>query len=141
MPASKINPPTVQAYRETEYLVDANPSFVLRVDGFSAPLARLQERHEVVHSAYITACNPFSRPLSLEENALRQRQLAGDLQALGLVYYEGRGVHPSGTWPPEPSFLVMGLDEDQARALGHRHGQNAVLCCEASAIPRLILLR
>lgn len=141
MAASAISPHILQAYRETEYRVDANPPFVLLIDCFSAPLASLQLRHGVACSTYITACNPVSKVVDARLNAGRQQQLAADLQARGFVCFPGEGAHPSGGWPAEPSFLVLGLDEEQARELGNRYEQNAVLCCGPQAIPRLVLLR
>lgn len=141
MSASSISSRTLQAYRETEYWVQAAPPFVLLIDCFSAPLARLHAQRDVACSAYITACNPFSKTVGVALNARRQQQLAADLQARGFVYFSGKGVHPSGSWPAEPSFLVMGLDQEQARALGDQYEQNAVLCCDWQAIPRLVLLR
>ena len=55
------------------------------------------------------ACNPFSRSLIDEENCARQATMLADLQRLGLRCTEGHGQHPSNDWPPEPSFLVLGL--------------------------------
>lgn len=75
----------------------------------------------------ITACDP-GRSLSAQENAARQEQLARDLNDLDDLHLE--------VWPAigrdraskhsEPSFAVGGLDADQARTLGLRHGQEAI---------------
>ncbi|TAL78491.1 MAG: DUF3293 domain-containing protein [Burkholderiaceae bacterium] len=46
-----------------------------------------------------------------------------------------------GSWPGESSFLVLGLDAERAAALGNQYRQNAVLCCDERAVPRLVLLR
>ena len=46
-----------------------------------------------------------------------------------------------GRWPGEPSLLVPGLTEPEARALATRHGQNAFLHARSDAVPRLVLVR
>jgi len=138
---SGIAAQVLQAYRETEYRVLADPSFVLLIDCFSAPLASLHARHGVACSSFLTACNPYSQLADMALNVRRQQQLSADLQARGCVYYSGEGAHPSGSWPAEPSFLVLGLDRRKACALGQKYEQNAVLCCDAQAIPHLVLLR
>ena len=56
-------------------------------------------------------------------------------------YHEGMGEHPSGQWPGEPSFLILGLPLDAAKQLGARHEQNAIVWCGTDAVPQLILLR
>jgi hypothetical protein len=54
---------------------------------------------------------------------------------------KGAGSDPSGGWPPEESFLVLGLGLEAARTLGREFHQNALLWTDHDAIPRLILLR
>lgn len=129
------------AYRATEYRVQAQPPFTLCVDCVSVPLASLHGRHGVTCSAYITACNPLGELADASLNAQRQKQLAAELRARPLVFFPGIGIQPGGSWPGEPSFLVLGLSEEQARMLGDQYQQNAVLCCDEQAIPRLVLLR
>ncbi|TAL78493.1 MAG: DUF3293 domain-containing protein [Burkholderiaceae bacterium] len=136
-----IDPALLKAYRASEYRVQAQPPFILRVGHASVPLASLHAQYGVVCSAYITACNPFGRQVDAALNVLHQRQLAAELNARGAVFFPGVGIDPSGSWLGEPSFLVLGLDEDQARTLGNQHEQNAVLCCDEKAVPRLVFLR
>ncbi len=138
---SCIDASTLKAYRETEYGVEDDAPFYLSIGRFSEPLARLQARHGVDCSAYLTACNPFGRLAGAGFNARRQRQLADDLRGMNRLFLSGAGRHPNGTWPPEPSFLVLGLTRGEARALGDKYEQNAVVCCGPRAVPRLVLLR
>lgn len=131
----------VRAYEETDYLVAARTPFVLRVRRASSPLEALHSAHGVRSSCFITACNPFSGPLTDERNAARQAALRAELQGAGLIHFEGAGQHPSNGWPPEPSFLVLGLDRVAARELGRRWEQNAIVWAGPEAIPELIVLR
>jgi hypothetical protein len=136
-----IPPDTLEAYRETEYHVFAEPTFTLRVDEASDELARLCAAHGARGSAFVTAHNPFSEEPEGASNEERQAALERELQERGLAYVPGIGQHPSGTPPGEPSFLVLGLTLEEARSLGEAYEQNAILFADETAIPRLVLLR
>ena len=136
-----IDPATIKAYRETEYRVHGEPVFILRADVASAALQEAHYRHSATCSAFLTACNPYSRLCSPKDNASRQASLLSDIQALNLVVLPGIGQHTGNTWPGEESFLVFGLDLKTARSLGARFEQNALIWSDADAVPQLILLR
>jgi len=141
MTTSRIDASTQRAYRETDYRVATEPPFVLRIGTFSPELAALHGDYAVTASAFITACNPRSKPLDVAENARRQKELAGTLAETGWRWIDGVGCHPSNGWPGEPSYLVPGLPRESACALGRQFEQNAIVWCGADAVPELILLR
>lgn len=138
---SIIDADTLQAYRATEYRVLGEQPFTLRVGQFNADLLAAHKRHQVDGSAFLTACNPFSRRLDDAANAIRQAALAAELTQRGLAFAPGIGRHPSNDWPGEDSFLVFGPDLEAARALGARFEQNGFIWSSADAVPQLILLR
>jgi hypothetical protein len=138
---SAIDTATVQAYLESDYLVNAPEPFVLRIGVASEPLAQLCRRHRADCCAFVTACNPRSRLVGDEENAARQAELADELTRRGLAFFGGVGRHPAGDWPDEASFLVPGLPLAGAKELGERYDQNAVVWCGPDAVPQLVLLR
>jgi len=131
----------VTAYEETQYCVEGTPACVLRIGEVSPGLAALHARWSVTASTFVTACNPTSQSLDDAANAQRHADLREELQRLGLPFLEGAGRHPDNGWPAEPSFLVLGLEFDEARELGNRWQQNAVVWAGADAVPRLLLLR
>ena len=131
----------VQAYRETEYRVFGTEPFVITVGVACSDLLALCHGHKVTCAAFITACNPLSRELPAHENQHRQDELAKELSQRSLNYLDGVGQHPSGSWPDEPSFLVLGLELEAAKSLGQSLEQNAIVWCGANAVPELILLR
>ncbi len=131
----------IQAYRETEYRVMAEPPFVLTVGIASPELTGLYQALKVACAAFITAFNPFSQELTADENHRRQAKLAKKLTRLGLEFVEGVGQHPGGNWPGEPSFLVFGLALEAAKSLGKVYEQNAIIWCGADSVPDLILLK
>ncbi len=138
---SAIPPATVTAYLETDYRIFNEPPFALRIGINSAQLEKLYQQHKTSCGVFITACNPFSRKLDNATNAAKQAELTKELAQRGLSFIEGEGRHPSGGWPAEPSYFVLDLSLEEAKALGRRYGQNAVVWCGADAVPELVLLR
>lgn len=139
--ASVIDPRTVQAYLETDYIVLADPAFVLAVGQGSEALRDLHRQHQVACSAFVTACNPYSAMLDDTVNAERQATLAKELARRSLEAIPAVGQHPGNGWPGEASFLVPGLSLEAAKALGVRFQQNGIVWVGVDAVPQLILLR
>ncbi len=136
-----IKPALLQAYLETNYNVYGRVSLNLRIGVFNQVLAALHKANQVDSSAFLTAVNPFSKNLTDSDNAQRQALLVLELKHQNLIFREGMGMHPSGKWPGEPSFLVFGLDQAGAKILGEKFEQNAIIWNGSDAVPRLILLR
>ena len=55
----------------------------------------------------------------------------------GFEFFHGWGVGTRGDWPPEPSLLVLGIDEEQARKVGAEFGQNAIVVGRTGAVAEL----
>jgi hypothetical protein len=140
-PDSKIDPATVQAYRETEYRVLGTVPAVLRVGVRCADLEVLHRAHLTTCSAFVTACNPLGQIVSDRSNARQQQALVEEISRRGLVAIPGIGVHPTGEWRGEPSYLVPGLSREAAEELGRQFEQNALIWSGADAVPELLLLR
>jgi hypothetical protein len=87
----------------------------------------------------LTAYNPRSMLLPRKVNEARH-QVMRDLLILGCYRVEacvGYEEEPEGTWR-EPSWLVHGMDRDEALAFGRVFRQNTVLVCR-NARPELIV--
>ena len=140
-PATFIDPALLQAFCETEYRVQGAAPFVMRVGQQCSELVASPTRYGTDCSAFITACNPYSQPLDANDNAERQARLAGELRVRNLPFEPGVGQHLSNKWPGEESFLVFGLGLEEAKALGAKVQQNALIWVGADGVPQLILLR
>ena len=101
----------------------------------------LYKRHGTNCAAFITACNPYSRDVGERANAERQAKLQLELTRRNLPFLEGIGKHPSGSWPEEPSYLVLSVSLEAAKTIGKQYEQNALVWYGANTIPELILLR
>jgi hypothetical protein len=138
---SALDSALIEAYSATEYKVNLDPPFALSVGIASPGLKDLYSARRADSAAFITAYNPFSHQLSEQENALRQESLKAELIKRGLHFIPGVGEHPSGDWPGEPSFLVLGIALEAAKSLGRQFEQNAIVWCDSDAVPNLVLLR
>ena len=138
---SIIDQRSIQAYLETDYHVLCEVPLTLNIGVANAGLAALHTTHSVEFSAYVTACNPYSQALDDSANDARQAVLVRELQQHGLTYIKGIGQHPTNGWTGEQSFLVLGLSREDARMLGARHEQNAIVWCGPDVMPELVLLR
>lgn len=139
---SELSKTMINAYRTAHYRVaTATPPFVLLIKKQSLELAALMKLHDVTNAAFLTAYNPFSRLTDRNLNIRAHKALMGELIRMGLVYFEGAGEDPSGKWKSEPSFLVLGIPMEDARKLGDKYKQNAVVWADGDAVPQIILLR
>jgi hypothetical protein len=145
LPESEVPDDLIEAYRYAYYRAGSGGNAItLLVDQYSEPLAKLLAETGYRCAAFITACNPFGTEESLEANMkacadLRERLDRYVARARQII--EGEGIDPSGVWPPEKSFLVLGLDLETSEALGREFGQNAIVWSGPDAIPKLVLLR
>jgi hypothetical protein len=136
-----MTPGLLAAYHATHYQVKhPRGAFTLRTDNPSTELATLLMETGSRCAAFITACNPYSWPVGDAENALAQQQLAGELQQHGYAAIPAIGLDPAGEWQGEESFLVPGLDLEEAKALGRQYAQNAILWMDMDAVPQLVML-
>jgi hypothetical protein len=77
--------------------------------------------------ALITASNPYSQILAELENQQRHQKLKEHLQELQYPWLEALGRDQTGTWTPEPSFWILGIERSQAIAIGRQFEQNAIV--------------
>ncbi|MEX0669859.1 MAG: DUF3293 domain-containing protein [Pirellulales bacterium] len=128
------------AYRATTYSVvlPNGTGLALRVGEHSLALDRFLTTTGHDHWAFITACNPRSLRLGEAENATRLARFTDLVRARGLHALPGEGRGDGGNWPPEPSLLVLGIEEHMAIALGRMFDQHAIVVGARGGPPRLV---
>jgi len=129
------SPELLEAYRRTDYIVYARPSFVLKIGRKSPGIEYLLAAKGATSAAFVTACNPGSVKASALQNNKAMRALKAALRGKDYLDGKGRGQRWS-----EPSYLVLGIDRDDAEALGRAFRQNAIVFCEKGRAPELLLL-
>ena len=132
-----------QAYRSTTYWVETPDAWIpLRIGRTSPALDQLLAERRVSSWAFVTSDNPRSQLLRPAENESRRRQLEAELDPDSILRGIGVGAPPAdpgdAPWPPEISFLVLGLGREEALDLGRRHGQLAIVYGTLGAPPELL---
>ena len=131
----------LESYRNTDYKVQGQDPFILRIGQLSEPLLQLFKQHRCNCAGFITASNPYSQKLDSSVNAQRHLDFKADLISRSLIFIEGVGIGKDPDWPGEASCLVFGLALEASRVLGNKFNQNAIVWCNAEARPQLVLLR
>ena len=108
------------------------------VGSINRPLQALLQRHDTRQWAFLTAWNPGSIELSQIENDLRQRDLIAVVESAGYSWLPAEGVGQDPGWPPEQSLFVLGISRAEARRLGARFDQLAVVVGRRGAPSRLV---
>lgn len=124
----KPRPELLASYSATDYIVHFEDHDCTILIGDNCPeLDELMIQHEVGTWTFITAFNPLSEKLLAKENEKRNEKLGNELALLELVTYPATSRSHKGDWPEEKSFLVLGLNLEEATELGLKHGQHAIV--------------
>lgn len=101
------------------YIIDTNSPADIWAGPNAGPLPLAIPIH------VITACNPFEKKLSAEENLQRNHLLLQRLQPLKIAIKTVVGSSPNGDWQ-EPSFAIAGLSRARACELANVFGQRGI---------------
>lgn len=128
-----------RAYTNARYRILLPDGVCERRIGVAAPHAdlRLRDAGCVRHWQLLTACNPQSRRLRDDENAIRQRTLCAQLDARGWRHLDTLADDGDGGWP-EAGFCVFDADPAAVLALARESDQAAIVMAALGEAPRLI---
>jgi hypothetical protein len=131
-----------KVYEAAEYRVQDYPhDFVIKVGQPCKSIDALCWDYSVASAIFITAYNPRSQRKEDRENQLAQVRLRQRLDELNAAtVLKGLSVDPEGVWPPEPSFLALGLSTEEGRRLAADFGQNALLFIEVGQAVKLLMI-
>lgn len=115
----------IKAYNQTHYIT--NPGLTIKIGCNNPELDSLLEERNCSSAFFLTAWNPFSKIIDEDLNKKSNNVLYESLKELvdpsNIIH--GIGLDPSGIWEGEESFLVLGLKQEESKALAVKHGQNA----------------
>lgn len=114
----------VQAYTQAQYRIH-EPNILFGVGLISKELSQHLVKIKCTCFAFITAYNPYSKVLSVEENKERNGLLLVDLNEYMTIPWAWGDR--SGEREPEDSFLVCNIFKDQIIQLAQKYEQNAIL--------------
>lgn len=134
-----------EAFRATRYeAFGLGCELILRVDQPHPELDALLLNTSRTNWAFLTAWNPRSIPTEAQKNFRANQKLENQLGELRdeedrpLLVLPGRGVGPDPNWPPEESFLVLGISNAQAATLCEQFNQWARLAGTRGASASLV---
>jgi hypothetical protein len=134
-----IDPDLLRAYLETTYWVSSRPQPIgLRIGQRSADLARMLAARRVSRWAFVTAWNPRSQLRSHWNNIGREHALLREVCRRGLQWLPGLAAGDGSDWPAEPALLLLGMSRAEARKLGRRFRQNAVVVGKRGGVAQLV---
>lgn len=125
-----------RAYHATTYA--AAIPLRMRIGEPNPLLDAFLRQFDALELAYLSAYNPRSQRRCDEENRAAQQRLLDRLD--GYETFVGYGESDDGSWPPEPSVLVVGLPREQAMALGREFEQHAIVVAKRGGAPELVWL-
>jgi hypothetical protein len=125
-------------YQNTKFIVYADGEVIIRIEESNAHLDKLLDKYGVKKWAFITAYNPASKQLSKKENKKRQEELLRHLDEKGFKTLHGAGVPEEDGWNQEISLFVLNINPDQAKSIGKKFGQNAILVGEVGKPAKLL---
>jgi hypothetical protein len=128
----------LEAYKNTKYTVFQN-DLVIEINKLNNKLNELLNKYNSTEWAFITAFNPYSNVLNIDENIKRHYEL----QRLTDRYitFEGHGVGEDPSWEPELSLLIIGITKEDAMSIGNKFEQNAIIIGKINSIPELLILK
>ena len=129
-----------RAYARAHYVVLDTPPVVIRIGRPSTELDAVLAARGAGSAAFITAANPRSRRVGARANALAHRLLKRALARRSRAWLDGEGRDPSARWPAEASVLIVGASRREARAMGRRFRQNAIVYAQRGRPPELLVL-
>lgn len=126
-------------YQNAQYVVLSSPSIELSIGQRSIPLDQLLNKYQQSRACLITACNPWGKVQTESFNYEKMIQLEKDLIKTKLPYLHAFGSNSEGAWREE-SFLIIGIDKQDASQLGRQYEQNAIIWIVKEQVPELIWL-
>ncbi|MFT6319429.1 MAG: hypothetical protein ACJAT4_000346 [Granulosicoccus sp.] len=90
--------------------------------------------------AFISAWNPFSKPLPLSENEIRHARLKNLTKSKQWVFAEGFGIPQNKDWEAEKSLFILDISKTDAINLGKNFDQNAIVIGRLGKAPELLFL-
>ena len=129
----------LRAYLDTDYVIDlegTGPTVLLAGEAYPDELEGYSWEKGL---AVITAWNPGSLSLPLNDNQSRQIALMSELQGNGFgPIYPAVGKSRSGAWA-EDSLAIFDISMQDALHFGQLYGQNAILWVSKGGKPKIIL--
>ncbi|MFT4761301.1 MAG: hypothetical protein ACI9XO_002913 [Paraglaciecola sp.] len=136
----EINTDLQSAFLATTYNATSKngTTFHLKINEHNPAFDQFLKEENVETWAYLTAWNPNAIAHADKENKDFNTLLEQKLSNLELKYFKGFGVPEKGSdWQPEASFLILGMELENALKLGAELNQAAIVCGKIGDVAKL----
>lgn len=127
------------AYRVMFYTVNLPRRLKLQAGIRNSELTQLLKNHGAATAAIITACNPAGFALPSSKNKARHAALGTAIKQLKLKALPAERKAESNAEDADDAYLVLDISGAQAEALLTEFDQHALLWCNQSSPPELML--
>jgi|SRR6187401_1641532 len=124
-----------EQYEKALYFVNGLDT-PIKINSINSEIESLLEERKFETWAYLTAFNPQSIILPIEENLRRNKELYWEIRAYYIL--KGKGCDPKGEWLPEDSYFILGINLKEARQLALKYNQSAFVYGEKGNPAQLI---
>lgn len=128
----------LNAYQQTIYQV-IDPPISIKTGVVNLVLDAFLRENDATSWAFITAWNPKSQLLSIQENNQRQKELTQMVKKAGFTYFMGEGIGNDPTWTPEESLFILNISKAKAMEFARYFDQNAIVFGVQNESPQLII--
>ena len=135
MKASSYKKELEKAYRASRYEVFF-PMLTIQIGQLHPDLDEFLIDNNAFSWAFVSACNPFSKPLTVVKNEVRHKNLVRLLEEQDVDFCEGQGEGDG--WTPEKSVLILDISLEKAVELGRHFEQNALVFGMVNQVAELV---
>jgi hypothetical protein len=128
----------IDSYLNTRFEIDGK--FTLRPRIRSVEIERLFSDKNHQSASCITAFNPASKVCSDEENFSFHEKLIWEVESMCIQFSPMLGRCPHGNWKSENGLLLLGISLTQAKQLGRKFNQNAIVFIGKDCIPEIYVI-
>jgi hypothetical protein len=127
------------SFRVTSYTVSTPRLLRLQAGVRNSDLIQLLRAHNALTAAVVTAYNPFGRKVAITQNKTRHAKLAATIKKLKLACLPAERKPQDNGTDAEAGYLIFNITGAQAEALLIEFDQQALLWCNQSGAPELML--
>ena len=134
----KIEDSLIEAYKNTNYYIHHINKITVNIGKKNQQLINLFKDDKITSASIITACNPFSKIMTEEQNLIAQLKLKKLIEDNNLSFMDAMGQDAKLEWPGEASYFIENITKIEAIKMGKEFNQNAIVWIDENIIPELL---
>ena len=128
----------IDSYLNTRFEIDGKFTLQPRIRSVEIEGLFSDKNHQ--SASCITAFNPASKVCSDDENLNFHKKLIQEVESMCVQFLPMFGRCPHGNWKSENGLLLLGISLTQAKQLGRKFNQNAIVFIGKDCIPEIYVI-